>query len=140
MSSESPTPEKPSAVDDAHSLSEPSKSPDPSNEQQNWASIAHVCALSGLFFPFGQILGPAIVYLMKKDESEFIAKHAMEAVNFQITNTLFLFIASLLMLVLIGFVLFPLVLVFDAIFVIVAALAAQKAEHYRYPLTLRLFK
>jgi uncharacterized Tic20 family protein len=82
--------------------------------------------------------GPLIIYLISKPEQRFTRHHAAEALNFSITLAIALVVSGLLMFVLIGFVLFPIVLIAGVVFHIIAALAANRGEWYRYPINLRL--
>lgn len=108
------------------------------NEARNWAMGAHLAALFGFIIPFGNIIGPLVVWLVKKDESELVDEQGKEALNFQITITIAYIIAFLLILVVIGLFLLPILFILDLIFIIVAAVKTSGGEHYRYPLTLRL--
>ncbi len=82
--------------------------------------------------------GPLIIYLISKPEQRFARHHAAEALNFSITLTIALIVSGLSMLLLIGFVLFPIVLIAGLVFHIIAAVAANRGEWYRYPINLRL--
>ncbi|MDS1271176.1 DUF4870 domain-containing protein [Lipingzhangella sp. LS1_29] len=93
------------------------------------------CHLGGLLLGF---VVPLILYLVKKDESPFIRHHAAEALNFQITVLIGYLVSLVLMLVLIGLLTFFVVLVVDIIFCILAALAANRGEWYRYPVNIRM--
>jgi uncharacterized Tic20 family protein len=106
----------------------------PSKDDCNLAMLAH---LLGIFTSF---VGALIIWLVKKDDSPFIAKEAVEALNFQITIALGWVIASMLAMILIGFLMFPVLVLANLILCILAAVSASKGEHYRYPLTLRLVK
>src|SRR5438874_7506319 len=117
---------------------------------RTWEVLCHVSALSMLLgVPFGNILGPLLIWLLKRGESPAVDAHGKEALNFQISVTLYLLIASGvtvgLMLVLVGFLLLPLLIaaaiivpVLDLILVIIATVKASNGEAYRYPFTLRL--
>ena len=109
-------------------------------EERTWAMFAHLSAFSGHFIPFGHILGPLVIWLMKKPDNPFVADQAKEALNFQITMTIGFVVAGLLCLIAIGFLLLPVVWLFDIIFTIVAAVKANDGVTYRYPATLRLVK
>ena len=104
----------------------------PSSDDKNIATITH---LGGILFSFIPAL---VVWLLKKDDSEFIAAQAREALNFQITLLLAQFVAYVLVFVLVGFLLLGLIWVFNIICCIIAAISSSKGEYYRYPLTLRL--
>jgi len=109
-------------------------------DDRTWGMLSHLAALAGLVVPFGNIFGPLVVWLIKKDQSWFVNDQGKEAINFQISVTIYLIIAGLSFLVLIGIVLFPLVALFGIILTIIAALKANDGITYRYPLTIRLLK
>jgi uncharacterized protein len=102
------------------------------SDQRMWATLAHI---SGLLFGF---LGPLVIYLVTKDKGRFIRSQSLEALNFQITLTIAVIVSSILIFVLVGLVLLPIVLVAAVVLMIMAAIAANRGEEYRYPLTLRL--
>ena len=101
------------------------------------AMLCHVLAFAGYLVPFGHILGPLVMWLMKKHESPLIDDHGKESVNFQISITLYCIACIPLMFILVGFFLLFAVLVFDVIMVVLAAIKANRGEVVRYPLTIR---
>lgn len=103
--------------------------------------LCHLLAFVGFIgIPFGNILGPLVLWLVKKDESEFVNDQGKEALNFQITMTLAALVAMALIIVLIGIPLLIAIVVVDIIFVIIAAIKANEGQPYRYPFALRLIK
>jgi len=100
-------------------------------------TMAMLCHLLAIFTSF---LGPLIIWLVKKDEYSYVDEQGKEALNFQITVVLASFVAGLLTFVCIGVVLLPAIWIVDIVFCIIAAVAVNKGEHYRYPLSLRLIK
>ena len=104
----------------------------PSNDEKNIVTITH---LGGILFSF---IPSLVVWLLKKDDSEYIAAQAKEALNFQVTLLLAQFIAYILIFILVGFLLLGLIWLFNIVFCIIAAVKSSKGERYRYPLTLRL--
>jgi len=103
----------------------------PSNDERTLAILAHILTLVGSFIP------PLVIYLIKKDESSFVAAHARESLNFQIT----VFIAVVILTILIIGILFIwLVGVIDLVLVIVATIRASDNKLYRYPFTMRLIR
>ncbi|MEI8235459.1 MAG: DUF4870 domain-containing protein [Verrucomicrobiota bacterium] len=112
----------------------------PTQEERTWALAAHLSAFAGYSFPFGHIWGPLIVWLVKRDSSAFVADQAKEALNAQISVTIYAAIALLLLVVVIGLPLLLLVLIGDVILIITAAMAANDGRPYRYPYILRLVK
>lgn len=106
------------------------------NDKQ-WLLLAHLSGFLGFVFPFGNILGPLIVWFLKKEESPVIEEHAREALNFQISVTLYYLMAAVLILALIGFPLLIALGVFQVVVMIIAAIKADKGILYRYPLSIR---
>lgn len=109
------------------------------NEKQ-WVIFCHAGALAGLIVPFGNIIVPAIIWSMKKEESEWIDDQGKESLNFQISMTIYLFVAGLLAFILIGLPLLFVLGIADLAFIIIAIIKSDKGERYRYPITLRLIK
>lgn len=111
----------------------------PDNDARLWATLAHLAALAGYIIPFvGNIVGPLVVWLIKKDESPFVDHHGKEAVNFQISMTIYVLAAAVSLFFLIGFVLVPVLVILQLVFMVIAAIAANKGEYYKYPMTIRL--
>jgi uncharacterized Tic20 family protein len=104
----------------------------PSQDDRNLAMIAHLLGIISSF------LGALIIWLIKKDESPFVAQEAKEALNFQITLFIAHVIAGALIFVVIGLLLVPLVWVVNIIFSIMGAMSASKGQGYRYPFAIRL--
>ena len=106
----------------------------PSKDDCNLAMLAH---LLGTFTSF---IGALIIWLVKKDDSPFVATEGAEALNFQITIALGWIIAAALSVILIGVLLYPVLFLANLILCILAAVSASKGRPYRYPLTLRLVR
>ena len=106
---------------------------------RTWCMACHLSALAGFVVPaFGHVLGPLIVWLIKRGESSEIDAHGKEALNFQISMLIYNLVAGVLCLVLIGFALLAVLHILNVIFVILAAIKANEGQMYRYPLTIRL--
>ncbi len=106
-------------------------------DQRNWAMLTHLSALCGVIIPFGFILGPLVLWLVKKDQMPLVNEAGKEALNFQLTMLIALLISFVLMLVLIGILLVFAVGIFDLVMVIIAAVQTSNGTRYRYPLTIR---
>ncbi len=104
------------------------------SDETTWSMLSH---LGGIVLGF---LAPLIVMLTKGNESPYTKYNAVEALNFQITVIIGYVVASVLSVVLIGFLVFPLLFIVNLVFCIMAGLAANKGETYKYPLALRLVK
>ena len=109
-------------------------------EERSLGLACHLLAFVGMVFPFGNILGPLVIWLVKKDDSAFVDDQGKEALNFNITISIAGFVAFLLTFVVIGAILLPIIGIFWLVMTIVAAVKANGGEHYRYPLTIRLIK
>ena len=130
----------------------------PTNEEKNSALFAHLASFGSLIFPFGNIIGPMIVWLIKKDQSEFVDENGKESLNFQITYTIVLLILVGLgagFAISSGFqgfeggiaisIIFFLILIIvyalmALVFVIIAAVKASKGEMFRYPMSIRFIR
>lgn len=109
-------------------------------QYRNWGMACHLAAFAGYFVPFGHILGPLAVLLFKGESHPFINAQGKESLNFQISMTLYMVVAGLLIAVAIGVFLLAALALFDLVFIIVATVKAKNGEPYRYPFTLRLIK
>jgi uncharacterized protein len=138
------------------------------SQDRNWAMAAHLSALIAVAgLPFGHIVGPLVVYLVKAHESEFVAEHARASLNYQITvsivgfvgiiaavGVMLAYIASgsaqqasdtgtgvslaILWIAVAMFVL--LVLLISLIFIIAGTVAASQGRTYTYPFAIRFLR
>lgn len=104
----------------------------PNNDDKNIATVTH---LGGTVFSF---IPGLLVWALKKDDNAYIADQAKEALNFQITVLIAQFVAGVLAIILIGFVLMGIIWLLNIVFCIIAAISSSKGETYRYPFCLRL--
>jgi uncharacterized protein len=112
-----------------------------SKDEKMWGMFCHLSSLAGFIgIPFGNIIGPLIVWLIKKDEYPFVDDQGKESLNFQITLTIAAAVAFLSLFILIGFLLLPLVIVGGFVMTVIGTIKANNGEWYRYPLTIRLLK
>ena len=136
----------------------------PSMSERQWAAGAHLLALTlailtAWLVGVAGVVGAGIVYFLKRDNSPFAAAHAKEAINFNLSMLLYSAAAAVIAFLLVGATVLTLglgliltapagvvlVLAIGAIAVlwlvcsVIAAFKAWNGEHYRYPLTIRLF-
>lgn len=114
--------------------------PAPDQNAQTWGMLAHLSALSGYLIPFGHVIGPLIIWMVKGKEHPFIDDQGKESLNFQITVTIAAAVSAALICVFIGIVMLIAVGVAALVLIIIAAVKANQGEPYRYPLTIRLIK
>ncbi len=128
------------------------------------AHLSALIAVAGL--PFGHIVGPLVVYLIKAHESEFIAEHARASLNYQITVSIFSIIGiiaavgvmfgyiasgsaqasdtgtgiSLAILWIAVAIAVLLILLLSLIFIIAGTVAASQGRTYTYPFAIRFLR
>jgi uncharacterized Tic20 family protein len=113
----------------------------PGAEERNWATFAHLSALAALIVPgFGAVLGPLVIWLLKKNQLPFVNDQGREALNFQITVMIAGIVCWMLAWIFIGVLLFGLLALADLVCIILAAVKSSEGVAYRYPFNLRLIK
>ena len=106
-----------------------------------WAMICHLAGLAGFIMPaVGNIVAPLVVWQIKKDDYPFVDEQGKEAVNFQISISIYFLVSVLLCFVCIGAFLMVAVIIIYLVFLLIAAVKANDGQHYRYPLTIRFIK
>lgn len=105
----------------------------PTGDERTWATLAHLSQFVGLVIPFGSVVAPLVIYFVKKDESPFVRHHAAQSFNFSVTTAIYAIISVVLMLVLIGFVMALALFFVWVVYLILAGMAANRGEWYRYP-------
>ena len=115
--------------------------PDEVKQARLWGMLCHLTALAGFIgVPFGNIIGPLIVWLVKRQEIPFADEQGKESLNFQISLTLYSIVAALLIMVVVGIFLLIGLMIFGLVMVIIASVKSNNGESYRYPLTIRFIK
>ena len=117
--------------------SPPMTPPPAAAPDRTWDMLCHLSAFAGVIVPLGSILGPLVVWLIKKNEIPSVDAHGKESLNFQISVLIYLAVSALLVLVVIGFFLMIAIGIAAIVLVIVASIKASNGELYRYPLTIR---
>jgi uncharacterized protein len=112
---------------------------------RTWNMLCHLSALAGYIIPFGNILGPLLVWQIKKDEIPSVIEHGKASLNFQLTVLIAVLaggaLAFALSFVCIGFLFIPAVVIIGicgVVFAIIAGIKANNGESYRYPWSLTL--
>jgi|SRR5450756_100802 len=104
------------------------------SDQRLWATLAHIGPIILSF------IAPLVIWLVFKERGRYVEDQSKEALNFQITLAITYIVSLFLMIIVIGFVTFAIAWICAIVFGIIAAMAANKGEAYRYPVTLRLVK
>jgi uncharacterized Tic20 family protein len=115
------------------------------NQARTWHMWCHLSALAGFVVPFGNIIGPLIIWQTKKNELPSLDAHGKAAVNFQLTVSIATLAAALaaipLSFVCIGYLLIPVavaIAICGMIFAVIAGIKANDGQEYRYPYSFSL--
>ncbi|MGB0264425.1 MAG: DUF4870 domain-containing protein [Opitutales bacterium] len=107
-------------------------------------TIAVLCHLLGLTLflgiPLVNIIAPLVLWLLTRNNDPFVDRCGKEAVNFQLSISLYLVLAGVLIFAFVGVILLPALMIFHIIVTLVAAFQASEGNAYRYPLTLRFLR
>jgi hypothetical protein len=106
-------------------------------DERTWAMLCHPSTLAGFVIPFGNIAGPLVIWMIKKDEFPFVDDQGKEALNFQISMTIYVIASIILIFLLVGIPLLIALGLFDLIVTVIAAINANDGVKYRYPLCIR---
>src|SRR4051812_2721982 len=103
-------------------------------DEKLWATLTHV---GGIVFHW---LAPLIAYLVLKDRGPFVRWHTRQALNFQLTVLIAYIAGGVLLLVFVGIIVIFAAFAVNIIFGIIAAMAANRGEFYRYPIAIEFVK
>ena len=103
-------------------------------DQRLWATLTHV---GGMLFT---VVAPLVAYLVLRDRGDFVREHTRVALNFHITMAIVYVAGSILSIVLVGFLLILAAGIVTIVFAIMAAVAANRGETYKYPLSIEFIK
>ncbi|HPM79638.1 MAG TPA: DUF4870 domain-containing protein [Candidatus Anammoximicrobium sp.] len=107
------------------------------SDERMWGMLCHLSSLSGGVIPMGNIVGPLIVWLIKKEEYALVDDQGKEALNFQISIMIYTIVLAL---TIIGIPVAIAAMIFGLVMSVIAAVKANEGEYYRYPLTIRFVK
>jgi uncharacterized Tic20 family protein len=107
------------------------------SDDRLWAMLAHLLSLSGYFIPFGNVVAPLVVWMVKRDSSKFVDYHGKESLNFQINVLLYILVSIPLVFCVVGIFTMIAAGVYGLVMAIIAGVNAYSGQWYRYPFTLR---
>ena len=111
-----------------------------SSDERMWSILVHAAAFAGVLVPFGMILGPFIVWIIKKPESLLVDRHGRAALNFQISMLIYYIVAGILVFVAIGLLLLIVLVIFWFVMVLVATIRAADGRDPGYVLSIEFLK
>jgi uncharacterized Tic20 family protein len=112
----------------------------PTQDERTWGMLAHLAAFLFFVCPLGNLIGPLVVWLVKREQSAFIADQGRESLNFNISVLLAGLVCGALVFVFIGILLGVALFIFWLAMTIIAGIKASEGVRYRHPFTLRLVK
>lgn len=111
------------------------------SEQRTWAMLCH---LSAFVFPVcppvGHLLGPLLIWLLKRDEFPLVDDQGRESLNFQISMTIYYLAGLLLLWSGVGFPVLIALMAFDIGATLVGAARAWQGVRFRYLLAIRVVR
>lgn len=102
------------------------------SDEKLWSTLSHIS------IPFFGVVGPLVVFLVFKDRGALVRANAVESLNFSILYSVAQLVCVLLTLVLVGAFLLPIIGIVALVMCVLAAMAANRGEVYRYPVNWRL--
>ncbi|GGP49444.1 hypothetical protein GCM10009347_15640 [Shewanella algicola] len=111
-----------------------------SKQAKDMGLLIHAASFAGYVFPFGSVLGPLIVWLMKRDEFEFANQCGKNCLNFKLSLMIYAMISAVLILVGVGVLLLAALALLDIICTIIAIVKANDGIAYHYPLSIKFLK
>jgi uncharacterized Tic20 family protein len=106
-----------------------------------WGMLCHATALIGIIgIPLGNIAGPLIIWLLKKNTNTFIDQQGKESLNFQLSMTIYALFGALLFLMKMGMFLLLLIAGINFILVVIASINALNGGSYIYPYKIQFIK
>lgn len=124
----------------AHAPIDENLSGESANGIRQLAMFGHLAGLLGFVIPFASVLAPLVLWLMNRSRHPYIDEQGREAINFQLTILVYLLLSFGLVLALVGLVMIPLIVLFQLVMVLVAAVRVNDGEAWRYPVTLRFLR
>lgn len=116
---------------------QPALTPD---EERTWGTVVHVVPAAALVLSAGTLgfVASLVIYLIYKDRGPFVRQQAANSLNIQIMTLIGLVVSVALMLLLIGFILYPVVIAVAVVLHAVGALKSSRGEWWTPPLVPRM--
>ena len=114
--------------------------PASTSDERTWSVLLHISALAGMIIPLGNVIGPLVLWLIKKPESALVDRHGKAALNFQISSTIYFIAMGFLVIVFIGLPLLVVYAIFWFVMVILATIRAADDKDPGYVLSIQFLK
>lgn len=110
-------------------------------QERRWASFCHLAAFAAFVIPVaGLVIGPLVMWLLRRDKSSFVDQEGMKAVNFQISVFIYLLLGLVLTQVYIGYLWLFVLFCLDLVSMVGASIKANNGEDFRYPVSIQFLK
>lgn len=109
--------------------------------ERKWATAIHVSAMAGVLLPLALALGPLLVWMLKKHESDYLDAQGKKAINFQLTVLVAAFVFALVAALIKPILALAVMTVIGGlVFSIMAAVMVYKQGDFNYPFSLNIVK
>lgn len=106
-------------------------------DEKNYCTVLHLAQFAGFVVPLAGLILPIVMWMIYKEQNDFIDQNGKNVVNWIISCIIYLIICLLLCFVLIGFLLLAVLGVLGIVFAVIGAINASKGVVWRYPMTIR---
>jgi uncharacterized protein len=110
------------------------------SEEQTFSMLCHLSALAGYVIPFGNIIGPLIIWLIKREQYPEVDRQGKDSLNFQISMALWVIVSAILILLVIGIFALIALGILNLILIIVASVKSNNGERFKYPLSIEFIR
>ncbi len=107
--------------------------------EENYLMVMHLSQFAGLIIPFAGLVAPILLWQINAKNNAEIDRHGKNIVNFMISMAIYAVVALLLCFAIIGIPILIALGVLEIVFVIIAAIKANKGEYWRYPMAITFF-
>ena len=125
----------------ADDMTEPDRDAMSSSDERTWSVVVHAAAFLGVLVPIiGGILGPFLVWILKKPESTVVDRHGKAAINFQISMLIYGIAGALLIRAGVGLLILIVLAVFWFVMILVATIRTAKGRDPGYVFSISFLK
>jgi uncharacterized Tic20 family protein len=113
----------------------------PQEEQtRQWAMFLHLSLLAGFVVPIAGLVAPIVIWQLKKTELPGIDVHGKNALNWIISDLIYVIVGVILIFAIIGIPLLFALAIVSIIFPVIAAIKANNGEVWKYPMSITIIK
>lgn len=107
------------------------------SEERTMSMLCHLSALAMFFIPFGSIIGPLVVWLIKKDQYVEVDRQGKDALNFHISMLIYIVVSAFLIIFLVGILFLIALGIINLVVIIVASVKSNSGERFEYPFSIK---